>query len=78
MGEIRRVGSHSLIMKSSRERERILPESPVEIITDSIHYIEVGTGCAGNGAVPTVTDSTVHVASVETLKIQIHLKQILR
>ena len=65
-----------------REREREahgdLLECPVVVITDSIDNIKVSTRSAGYWAIPTVSHTTVHVASIETLKIQVHLEQILQ
>ena len=54
------------------------PECPVEVVTDSIHQISVGTWCTGNGAVPTVSNPTVNVSCVEHLPIEPHLKDILQ
>ena len=59
-----------------RERHSIL-KCPVVVITDAVHDINVSSRDAGYGSVPTVTNPTVHVASIETLKVQIHLEQVL-
>jgi hypothetical protein len=60
------------------ERESIsLLKCPVVVITDTVHNIDVCSRDAGYGAVPTIANPTVHVTSIEMLKVQIHLEQVL-
>ena len=50
------------------------PEGPVIVITDSVNDIKLYTRCTGNGSIPTVSDSAVHVAIVELLKAHLHFE----
>lgn len=45
-----------------------VPECPVEVIADPVHYISVCSWSTGYWAVPTVSNATVHVACKERFK----------
>ena len=64
------------------ERESVcvhapLPECPVVVVTDSVYHVHIGSRCAADGAVETISDAAVNVAHKKPLKVQFHLEEIL-
>ena len=54
-----------------------LPECPVVVVTDSVYHVHIGSRCAADGAVETISDAAVNVAHKKPLKVQFHLEEIL-
>lgn len=54
-----------------------VPECPVEVITDPVHYISVCSWSTGYWAVPTISNATIHVACKERFKASIQLEPVL-